>query len=205
MKNILITWASKWIWAYLKKNLRENNNPPRGLPSGRIFSFSRSNGFNLSKKETFEKIEENIWENMLDILILNAGVWEFWLFEEIDLEKSENIINLNLLANIRILKTLENKINKDTKIIFIGSIISKKFMKNAAVYQASKFGLRWFAGWLKKEWKKVFLVNPKIVDTDFHKNKIDLEKRFEETSLDSILETIKNIISGEEQRFEIDL
>jgi len=54
----------------------------------------------------------------------------------------ENIINLNLLANIRILKTLENNIDKNTKIIFIGSIISKKFMKNASVYQASKFGLR---------------------------------------------------------------
>jgi hypothetical protein len=39
------------------------------------------------------------------------------------------------------------------------------------------------------------LINPKIVDTNFHKDKIDLEKRFEETSLDSILETVKNIIS----------
>jgi short-subunit dehydrogenase len=47
-----------------------------------------------------------------------------------------------LLANIRLLKTLEKNINKNTKIIFMGSIISKKFMKNAAVYQASKFGLR---------------------------------------------------------------
>jgi len=196
MKNILITWASKWIWAYLEKDLRENNN---------IFSFSKSNGFDLIKKGTFEKIEDNIWENMLDILILNAGVWEFWLFEEINLDKYENIINLNLLANIRILKTLENKINKNTKIIFIGSIISKKIMKNAAVYQASKFGLRWFAGWLRKEWKKIFLINPKIVNTNFHKNKIDLEKRFEETSLDSILEVVKNIISWNEERFEIDL
>ena len=58
---------------------------------------------------------------------------------------------------------------------------------------------------IKKEWKKVFLINPKIVDTDFHKNKIDLEKRFEETSLESILQTVNNIISGEEQKFEIDL
>jgi len=196
MQNILITWTTSWIWKYLEDNLKENNN---------IFSFSRSNGFDLTKIETFKKIKENICEDNLNILILNAGIWEFWNFESIELEKMENIINLNLLANIRILKTLENNIDKNTKIIFIGSIISKKIMKNASVYQASKFGLRWFAWWLKKEWKKVFLINPKIVDTDFHKNKIELQNNFAKTSLDSILNTVKNIISWNEQKFEIDL
>jgi short-subunit dehydrogenase len=39
------------------------------------------------------------------------------------LEVYENIINVNLLANIRLLKMLEKHINKKTKIIFIGSII----------------------------------------------------------------------------------
>ena len=203
MQNILITGTTSWIWKYLEENLRENNN---------IFSFSRWNWYDLTKSETFEKIINNInqqgdlapWNN-LDILILNAGVWEFWDFESISLEKSENIINLNLLANIRILKTLEKNIDKNTKIIFIGSIISKKFMKNASVYQASKFGLRWLAGGLKKEWKKVFLINPKIVDTDFHKNKILLNTKFEKTSLESIMETVQNIILKKEERFEIDL
>lgn len=194
--NILLTWASKWIWKYLEEDLRENNN---------IFSFSRSNWFDLTKIETFNKIKKNIWKNKLDVLILNAWIWEFWYFEEIELEKMENIIFLNLLANIRILKFLEKNIDKNTKIIFIWSIISKKFMKNASVYQASKFGLRWFAGGLKKERKKTFLINPKIVNTDFHKNKIALEKRFEETSLESIMEVINNIIVWKEQRFEIDL
>lgn len=196
MQNILITWTTSWIWKYLEDNLKENNT---------IFSFSRSNGFDLTKTKTFEKIKETIWNTRLDTLILNAGIWEFWNFESIELEKMENIINLNLLANIRILKTLENNIDKNTKIIFIGSIISKKFMKYASVYQASKFGLRWFAWWLKKEWKKVFLINPKIVDTDFHKNKIELQNNFAKTSLDSILNTLKNIISWNEQKFEIDL
>ena len=65
------------------------------------------------------------------------------------MEKYENIINVNLLANIDLLKTLENLISKNTKII--------------------------------------------------------LEKRFEKTSLESILEVVKNIISLKEKRFEIDL
>ena len=206
MKNILITGHSRWIWKYLWDNLKQNY---------QIFWFSRENGFDLRKKETFEKflnnspltpLLNNRGENSyLDVLILNAWIWEFWKFEDIALEKYEDIINLNLLANIRLLKVLEEKINKDTKIIFIWSIISKKFMKYASVYQASKFGLRWFAWGLKNEWKKVFLINPKIVDTDFHKWKIELDKRFTETKLEDILDVVENIIDWEEKRFEIDL
>jgi short-subunit dehydrogenase len=78
-------------------------------------------------------------------------------------------------------------------------------MKYAAVYQASKFGLRGLAGGLKNEGKKVFIVNPKIVDTDFHKDKVCINPLWEKTSLDSIAITIKNIIHGKEKRFEIDL
>jgi len=93
---------------------------------------------------------------------------------------------------------------KKTKIIFIWSIISKKFMKWASVYQASKFWLRWFAWWLKSEWYKVFFINPKIVDTNFHPSNLDLNK-FPQTSIESIVNTIENIINWNEKRFEIDL
>ena len=194
--NILITGHSKWIWKFLSDNLEKNY---------QVFGFSRKNWFDLTKVETFQKIKKNIWGEKLDILILNAWVWEFWKFEDISLEKLENVINLNLLANIRLLKNLENNIKKDTKIIFIWSIISKKFMKWASVYQASKFWLRGFAWGLKNEWKKVFLINPKVVDTTFHKWKIDLDNKFPETKLEDILKIVKKIISGWEKRFEIDL
>ncbi len=196
MKNILITWHSKWIWKYLNSNLEKNYH---------IFWFSRENWFDLTKIETFEKIKKSIWNKKIDIFILNAWVWEFWKFEDNSLEKYENIITLNLLANVRLLKILEENIDKNTKIIFIWSIISKKFMKNASVYQASKFWLRWFAWWLKNEWKKVYLINPNIVNTNFHKNKVDLDKRFKETKLIDILYIIKDIILWNEKRFEIDL
>ena len=196
MKNILLTWNARWIWKYLEDNLKNDYS---------IFGFSKSNWYDLSIKETFNKIKENLWNIKLDYLILNAWVGEFWKFEENSLEKYENIINTNLLWNIRLLKVLENNIDKDTKIIFIWSIISKKFMKDAAVYQASKFWLRWLAGWLKSEWKKVYILNPKIVDTWFHDWKIKLDKRFTETKLIDILNVIKNIFSWEEKRFEIDL
>jgi hypothetical protein len=50
---------------------------------------------------------------------------------------------------------------------------------------------------LKNEVKKkeVFLINPKIVNTNLHKNsKIEIVGKYEETKLEIILETIKEII-----------
>jgi len=194
--NILLTGHSRWIWKYLYEKLQENYN---------IFWFSRQNGFDLLKKETFEKIKNSIKDKNLDILILNAGIASFGKFEENSLEDYENIINLNLLANIRLLKILKENITPKTKIVFIWSIISKKFMKWASVYQASKFGLRGLAGWLKNEWKKVFIINPKIVDTWFHNWKVELNPNWQKTELEDIYQVVNNIILWKEKRFEIDL
>ena len=198
MKNILITWTSKWIWKYLKDNLLEKNN---------IFEISWKNEIDLRNKDEIQKYCKNISEKNItfDSIILNAWVWEFWSFENNSLEKYEDIISINLLANIRLLKCLENSIDKNTKLIFIWSIISKKSLPWAPVYQASKFWLRWFALWLKCEWKKVFIINPKIVDTDFHKWKIDLQKDFPKTQLFDIFTSVNNIINYSETKFEIDL
>jgi len=214
--NILITWISSWVWESLWDSLVEKNNiiwiSRNKAKNNKIESYK----IDLSKRTEIEYFCKNIVEQkyIFDVLILNAGIWEFWNFEDIDLEKYENIISVNLLANIRLLKLLEKNtpwkksswgILKTTKIIFIWSIISKKFMRWASVYQASKFWLRGFAGWLKQEWKKVFIINPKIIDTGFHKDKIELWNKYPETKMEDILSTVWNIIDWKEKRFEIDL
>ena len=205
--NILITWISTWVWENLWDFLVEKNNiiwiSRNKAKNNKIESYK----IDLSKKTEIKYFCKNIVKQnyIFDVLILNAWIWEFWNFEENDLEKYENIINVNLLANIRLLKLLEKNLNKNTKIIFIWSIISKKFMKWASVYQASKFWLRGFAGWLKQEWKKVFIINPKIIDTDFHKDKIELWNKYPETKVEDILSIVWNIINWKEKRFEIDL
>jgi len=196
MQNILITWTSRWIWKYLADNLKNNFN---------LIEIKWKKHYDLSKIENIKDFINNIGNIVFDAVILNAWVGIFWNFEEYSIEEYEYVINVNLLANIRLLKLLEKNLTKKTKIIFIWSIIWKKFMKWASVYQASKFWLRGFAWWLKTEWKKVFIINPKIVDTDFHKWKITLNPKWEKTSLTSILDTVKNILNWKENRFEIDL
>jgi short-subunit dehydrogenase len=199
--NILITWSNKWIWKAIKESLENKHT---------IFKVSKNpskddNFFqcDLTKKEEIEKLDFK--NTIFDAVIFNAWVWYYGEFFEQKSENYEEIINLNLLSPIRLLKKLEPHINKKTKIIFIWSIASKKFMRNWSVYLASKFGLRWFAWWLKEEWKKVYIINPKIVDTDFHKGKINLPESMESIKVENVVLVIDNIIDWEENRFEIDL
>lgn len=191
--NIFLTWDSKWIWKFLYEDLSKEYS---------VFWISRTGQYRYDLLKDINKLAEDFKDNIFDVIVLNAWIWDFHNFKEWNLETYENIINLNLLANIKLLKKLNY--HKKTKIIFIWSIIWKKFMKGAVVYQASKFWLRWFAWALKKEWYKIFLLNPKIVETIFHPGHLNLSK-FPKTEIKDIVKTVKNIIKGNEKRFEIDL
>jgi hypothetical protein len=68
--------------------------------------------------------------------------------------------------------------------------------------------LRGFAMNLKNEYPKlqIHLLNPKIIDTWFHKNSnVEIVGKYQATSLESIWEVIQNIFEKKEKRFEIDL
>jgi short-subunit dehydrogenase len=210
-KNILITWGSKWIGNFLIKNLKEENN---------ILWISRweidekwVEEFNIDLTKTelinnfVKKCDQN--DKQFDCLIINAGIWYFGKYEDGSDEEYKNIINLNLLSPILFIKALKKHIAKDAKIIFIWSIIGKKFLRYGAVYQASKFWLRWFAWALKNEmkWRKIHIINPRIVDTTFHDEaNINIEYyNTQYTSLESILDTVNDILEWRERKFEIDL
>ncbi len=210
-KNILITWTSKWIGNYLMQNLKDFNNVIWISRTKSQENVLKEFNIDLTKHELFNNIvkyleQENI---KLDIIIINAWVWYFWKYENWSTQKYEQIINLNLLSPIIMIKILAPYLNNKAKIIFIWSIISKKFMKYWAVYQASKFGLRWFAGALKNEMKgkSIHIINPRIVETTFHdESEIEIDFANDKiTSLDIILDTVNNIINWLENRFEIDL
>lgn len=229
---ILITWTSSWIWKEIlnkyinnqkysfysiskssletKNYLKIENSLDREVYLKIENSLKEKNNklthftWNINDDEFIDKIVWNI--EKIDFLILNAGIWYFDNFLDISLENHIDIINTNLLANIKLVYKLLKKVK--TWIIFIWSVSSKKSWKYGASYSASKFGLRWFALNLKNEFPKIkiHLINPKIVKTNFHKNsKVEILGKYEETNISEILETIENIFIWEEKRFEIDL
>jgi len=52
---------------------------------------------------------------------------------------------------------------------------------------------------------RVFLINPKIVETNFHKNNLIIFDEYKKTALDDILAVVRNIIDGKQEQREIDL
>lgn len=204
MKSIFITWTSTWIWKALSEALSLEYKVfwvSRRKTDILLWSFFE---WDLRDEKCLEKIVSEV--EYLDYLVINAGVWYFWNFTEIDEEKNKETLEINLLSPIffthKLLK--QNKIKK--WIIFIGSYAGKKSMKYGSTYMASKFWLRWFAMGLHNETKlAVHIVNPKIVATEFHK-KSDIDvSSLPHTDMKEILTVIENIFSWNEKRFEIDL
>lgn len=203
LKNIFITWTSSGIWKSLKQEFNNHN----------VIWISRTwKGdihIDLSDTRNLQKIVNYLENNniILDVLILNAGIWYFDEFENISEADHEKILDVNLKSPILLTQKLLPFLSDKAHIIFIGSICSKKFMKFGAVYQASKFGIRGFAGSLKNElkWKKIHLINPKIVETNFHNNTKISMQWLKNTPMRDILMTVNNILDWEETRFEIDL
>lgn len=207
---ILITWTTSWIWEYLAENLKNNSSIIWVWRSENKIDKIIFLQWDLQKLEFLEEINNLVSKEKIDFLVLNAGVWYFDKFENISLEENEEILNTNLLSPIQLTSLLlkNNSINK--WIVFIWSVASKKSMKFWASYAASKFWLRGFAMQIKNEYLKlnIHLINPKIVETNFHNNSaIDIvwNKSYKETSLESILDVVKNIMDNKEKRFEIDL
>jgi len=216
MPNILITWISSWIWKYLTEQLHTD------LPAGRqgynVFGTSRKDpkiswinfiSADLTKSSDIKNLISYIDSKniSLDAVIFNAGVGYFDEFLKVKDKEYLDMLMLNLYSNIVLTKKLLPFLTPKSKLIYIWSIASKKFMKYWAWYQASKFWLRWFVWALRNELKqKVFLINPQYVDTNFFTQmRIEPQWKYTETLVSNILITIQNILSSKETRFEIDL
>lgn len=206
MKTILITGTTSWIWNYLASNLKNDN---KIIWVGRSENNIENIDFiswDLKDLSFLAKIEKSISE--IDYLVLNAGIGYFDNFKNISIEQNKEILETNLISPILLTNLLLNSAKIKSGIIFIWSIAGKKSAKNWASYAASKFWLRGFAMQLKNEikWIKIHIINPKIVNTNFHKNsKIEIVWKYEETKIDDIYSSIFEIINWNETRFEIDL
>lgn len=89
----------------------------------------------------------------IDIVINNAGVGQFSLFEDMDEEQITSIININLSSTILLTQALLPLLlmRPRAQIINIGSILGSIGFPGSSVYCASKFGIRGFTEALRRE------------------------------------------------------
>ena len=133
-------------------------------------------------KAAFERIGTYI-----DVLVNNAGVYEWGLFKSyFTIEKIDRIIDLNVKGTIYVTKEALKLMNKGSDIIFINSVAGLNEMEWEAVYSASKHAITAFAGALGAELNTQM---DEIRVTSIHPGGIKTSMQEKHTSKDKFLET----------------
>jgi short-subunit dehydrogenase len=121
---------------------------------------------------------ENIGPDGISVLINNAGVNEFGLFEEQSQTAITNLININLVSPMLICQDLLPllKQQEEAQIVNIGSTYGSIGYPGFGAYCASKFGLRGFTESLRRELSdsgmQVSYIAPRATHTDLNSDNI---------------------------------
>ena len=164
MKTALITGGAARIGAQIVKTLHDNNfkiviHCNQSLEKAQLLC-DNLNSINkntvkvisgdLNNIENISTIVESI--ESLDLLVNNASVFYPKSVENSELEDWDNVLNVNLRAPFFLSKGLSNKLsNNYGSIINIIDIYSDRPLKNHAVYNISKAGLKMLTQTLAQE------------------------------------------------------
>ena len=125
-------------------------------------------------EKTFQKIRTIT--DTIDILINSAGIGAIGDFDEQDIKIFKNVMNINFLGTVRVIKACLPLMVEKKKghIINISSISGKVAIPQYSSYCCSKWALEGFSESLRIEVKnqniKVTVINPSNVRTNFHKH-----------------------------------
>ena len=125
------------------------------------------------------------WLGGLDIAVLTAGLGSHGELVTIGHEELRAVVNVNLLSVIHCSReALLRMSGKGGQIVMTGSMSAEVFDKNAAVYTATKSGVRGFAGALRKEANplgvRVCLLEPGSIGTDMVDESAEEQRRMQE-------------------------
>lgn len=178
MKKALISGTSRGIGRSIATKLLDNDWSVVGLsrsesdiecPNYTHIQIDLGNLKNLSNQlKDLEKTHPDC-----DAIICNAGMGAFGHLEELSFDKIEEVIHLNFLSHVYLIKIFLPglKRKKSGNIIGIGSEAALEGKRKGSIYCASKFALRGFMQALREECASdgigVTLINPGMVNTPF--------------------------------------
>lgn len=161
----------------------------RTKPSINLFAFPDTFQWiecDISKSDQVKAAFERIG-TYIDVLVNNAGVYEWGLFKSyFTIEKIDKIIDLNVKGTIYVTKEALKLMNKGSDIIFINSVAGLNEMEWEAVYSASKHAITAFAGALGAELNTQM---DEIRVTSIHPGGIKTTMQDKHPSKDKFLET----------------
>jgi short-subunit dehydrogenase len=172
MKTVLITGAADGIGRALAFAFAQRGYHILGIDfdaerSARTQAELTQQGFNaqflqadLSQPNFLDDLLPNL--PTIDILVNNAGISAVGAFEQLDWQRQQRVLNVNLRAPIQI--TTANLLKPNGSIVFVSSLSHYVGYPGAAVYAASKDGLAAYARnlriALKKQNQHVLVVFP---------------------------------------------
>lgn len=132
-------------------------------------------GLNILVKKTKSLCEK------LDYLVLNAGCTSRKSFNDLSVDDWDKVMNTNLNIPVFLVKNLSGIMRDRGSVLFIGSILGIHPHSVSIPYGVSKAALHMFAKYLVKVFADrkitVNVIAPGFVDTSWHKNKLDSDKR----------------------------
>lgn len=173
----IITGASRGIGRAIAKKLTEEGSHVIGL--ARSFNDELPNFTPLAidladldaLPEKFKVLSKEFPD--VDTLVCNAGQGLFGNLEELSYGQIQNLMQVNFLSHVFLIKTFLPQMKKAKKgnIILIGSEAALAGKRQGSIYCASKFALRGFSQALREECAgkgiRVTLINPGMVRTGF--------------------------------------
>lgn len=135
----------------------------------------------LSRREDCERLIDTAvtQHGGIDILVNNAGFNRRGPVESVSLDAMEQILNVNLVAPLRLCKLALPHLEKARRgaIVNVASLAGRIPLDDEATYSATKFGLRAFSFALAEELQKtsvtVSVVSPGPISTGFILSDID--------------------------------
>ncbi len=131
--------------------------------------------FDMSNLDGLESMAAKAVEMLqgIDVLINNAGIGEFALLGEIELESFERVFRTNVFGLSMLTQYLLPELKKSKgDIVNIASTAAVKGFAHGSVYAGSKFALRGITQCWQAELRphdiRVFLLNPSEVPTAFN-------------------------------------
>ena len=150
----------------------------------------------LNHKKGIELLCNKAKKENIKILINNAGIICPGLpLKDISYDKIESMLEVNLVAPIKIINALNNDLDH---VININSMVGLEPKKNRSLYAASKWGLRGFSESLKKEENRF-----KILDV-YPTNIKTWPERENAMDINFVLESIYDAMLKEENELILD-
>lgn len=144
--NILVTGASKGIGKVIAEQLGKYGNVYVTARNEELLKQVNCSGYfvcDLSNENDLRQLGDFIEEKQIDVLVNNAGEYVYSPVEDVELEKLNHILAVNLKAPIYLMsRAVSNMKNKNFgRIINIGSISGVMGEASACLYSSTKAGL----------------------------------------------------------------